>query len=302
MSPATWQQAPRLLATRRICCSLREVEVRRRRRGRVDELEARELEVADVRIPRAQRRSEVRRVLLVLRRRRVVERRRDRRRRAVGLLHVLDGRRRVVEVDPLVGGEVVVDRRARTSRPRCRCRRESCASTVGRVAWPGSCRRTPPRRSVWMTGRAVGQHVEADRLVQVRRSRRRWSAGSWRARSRRSRCRRGRRCRPSSAMAPVEVLREVRVGEARRRDARAPCRTSGRPGSPCTRRPGGRRPSCRRSRSAPGSRAAGERLLDDGREHVADSRGRWCRSCTSGRSSSSTRAGPCWRRGRGRRP
>ena len=61
-----------------------EIEVGRRRRRRLDELEARELEVADVRIPGAQRRGEVRSVLLVLRRRRVVQRRRDRVQRAVG--------------------------------------------------------------------------------------------------------------------------------------------------------------------------------------------------------------------------
>ena len=66
----------------------------------LDELEAAELEVADVVVARAQgRRGQ---------RGRAVRRGRDRPRRAVGLLDVDDGLGRVVEVDPLVGGEVAL--------------------------------------------------------------------------------------------------------------------------------------------------------------------------------------------------
>ena len=140
MSPATWQHAPRLLETRRIFCSLREVQ---RRVRAVDELEARELEVARRTGPT---RSATARSVGAER----VRRRRDRLGRAVGLLDVATVCGRVVQVDPLVGRRSRCRSPARRGRPRCWCRPAAWRSTF-ELPSLGSCRRSWPPRAVCRT-------------------------------------------------------------------------------------------------------------------------------------------------------
>ena len=132
----------------------------------LDELEPRQLEVADVRVPR------------------VLVRRRDRRRRrgrglgddrAVGQLDVGDRLRRVEEVHPLVVGEVVVDRRAVHAVLGVRVR--ALGQRHGRGSEVGEDRRLARRRvvqadaaaAVGLQDPAVRELIEADRLVRVRR-------------------------------------------------------------------------------------------------------------------------------------
>ena len=149
------------------------------------------------------------------------------------------------------------------------------------------CRRSEPRRSVWRIA-AVRELVEADRLLQVRRRAdlrllvvaqdggaavavdRVAAAGG-----------------PGDRALQVRGQRRVerRGGVAERR-----CRTSGRPGSPCRRRPGGAAPIV--PPAMPSSvcalRLRAERVLDDRREHVRDAADVRRRSCTSGRCAPST--------------
>ncbi len=132
----------------------------------LDQLEARELEIADVRIPRRLGRRHVRRVGV---RRGLGD---D---RAVGELDVGDGLRRVEQVDPLVGREVRVHRRAveailaRVVDPLRQ--RQAGIVEVGDHRGRARDRVVHAQRAaaVRLDDPPVRQLVEADRLLQVRR-------------------------------------------------------------------------------------------------------------------------------------
>ncbi len=141
------------------------VEVQVRTRRVLDELEARELEVAHVRIPRGRGRREVRHRRV---RRDLVD---D---LARGQLDVGDPLRGVVEVHPLVGREVRVDGRAVEAVLRVRVHAQRVRQRGG--AEVGDQRRGARLRivqahataAVGLDQTAVGELIEADRLVEVR--------------------------------------------------------------------------------------------------------------------------------------
>ena len=203
MSPATWQHSWRLTGT------LQDLLLGGRGRAAapvrvLDELEARELEVADVRIPR--RRSTPRRSAAARGRRRL----RDD--RAVRQLHVDDRLRRVVQVHPLVVWRSCCRPPGRRARPRSSCRSAASAAAPGRRSWrccvvmpvAGLCRRTSPRREVWMIrpsgnwSKPIGSFRFGGALIL--------SAGSSAARSRRSRCRPGLLWPAAQLIAPLRCV------------------------------------------------------------------------------------------------